>query len=525
MAAGHKKAGDAAEKQAKQVKSLADADADYQKSRERMSRAMQDANNTRAAVDRTGPRFNATDEAMRRVNKADQDAAVRREMQRLGHGQAGAAGPLRMLAPLLGAEAIGRGVSNLGAGLSEAASSEGGLVNLGSAADRAARSFVEGLPVIGGFVKGIREAGSALSGYTQSVADAARFTETATRMNAAQSQINAVNRAARSEMFGFGRTALDAQIGAESARGFAGFVAANPNVRGSQLDVERARFGVSEAAALAEQRQRELNTGLPSGMSAADRDALIAERERAAATAGSRVSTLQRAIQGAQGFGALEEPLRAGLADAQADAKIKEDQAIEARRMKESDIAALKERQKAANEANLNLAQRQYDLSKAEAAIQQDKLDKMKSLAQTLGGAQAGEGEEALRILRAIEQGGVGSVSPEEASFASRFAPQFVQQQQINAGQNNPLFQQFQQFTQGSFSAGGQIGELEASLNAANAQAIADLKQAQAAANKQFVTDITAAIIEANKLTATNIRAEAQVQMQQGAIQRAASGG
>lgn len=497
MAAGHEKVAKAAEHQAKATKSLADIDREREQSRRRVREALQDA------------------------NRIEREPLANRQQSRGGGGGF----PIRGFAALAGAEAISRGVLGAATGLVNAAAGDGSRGEAGILGGMA-RSAAESLPIIGSLTKAINLFADAASGATSQLAAAQRHLETANRMNATQSQVNAATRASRSEMFAFGRTAADAQIGAESARGFSDFVANNPNVRGQQLDIERARFGVREAEALAAQRRRELAGGLPSGMSAADHDALIAERQRNASAASATAADRERELRKAEGeFFTRESPKKAALAEASADAAVKEQQLMEARRAKEADINALKERQKAANEANLNLAQKQFELSKAEQMVQQDRLDKMKSLAQTLGGAQAGEAEEALRILEAIKAGGVGAVSPEEAQFAGRFAPQFVQQQQQIAGQNNPLFNQLQQFNQGNTAIGGQIGELEAALNASTAQAVADMKEAQAAAHKEFVTQIADAYAEALKLAIANIRSEMLNAGRQGDVQRAAAGG
>jgi len=131
-------------------------------------------------------------------------------------------------------------------------------------------------------------------------------------------------------------------------------------------------------------------------------------------------------------------------------------------------------------------------------------------LAQTLGSAQPGEGEEALRILKAMQAGGAGAVSPEEASFAARFAPQFVQTQQINAGQNNPLFGQLNQFAQDTTAIAGQLGEIESRLVADNAKILADWKEKQAKANEGFVTEMADTIAKLFELATERIRNETQ---------------
>lgn len=427
---------------------------------------------------------------------------------------------MRALAPVATAVGVARLTSGFGNKMEKFAGERDVRDAAGMWGDMT-KSVMHSIPIVGSFTQAIEKFADAAGGATAKLAAATRWAETGSRMIGAQGAVSAAERAARGEMFGYARTAMDSQIGAESARGFADFVAGGGSrMRSVDLDVERARFGVSEAEALAAQRRRELTGGLPGGVS----DELLAERERAAAAASGAVNDRQRALTKGQGeFFTREKPLRADLAEAQADALVKEQQLIEARKAKEADLLELKKRQEAANQANLNLAQKQFDLAKAQIAVDQDRLGKMKGLAGALGGSQPGEGEEALRILQAIKAGGISSVSVDEAQFASRFAPGFIEQQQQIGGQANPLFGALGQF-QPVGNIGGQIGDLEAKLAADNANAIAKLKKAQEAANKAFVSEIAGTLGDVLKLATQQIRNQVSADIRKGELQRNAAG-
>lgn len=548
MAAGHKKVADAATQQAKATKSLADADREYQQSRQRVRNALQDANNMRPTVDRAAPRFDPRDEAMRRLNKADMDRRVQEEMRRLGHGptNSGAlAGSMRMIAPLLGAEALSRGFERFGAGLNTVAASETSFTNIPAALDQAMQSFAEGLPVIGGFVKGLRQAGDALSGYTQTIADANRFGADADRRNAMQGAISAVERRGRAEMFRIASGAEDAAISARAAREFQNSLTPDELARltpttgegGSSAALiaqRQAQLGVATSDALLAQRRRELGANLSSGWNPEELQSELARRQ-------SRVDALTRADadvarrQSLSSNPRMFEPERAQL---QNNAKAELGSLANIRSARSDDLAELRARIENVAKAELDAANRRLELSKATLAVEQDRLnhqksqlESAKSLAGKIGTAQPGELEEARRIIEAIRAGGINAVSPEERQFAGRFTTE-VDRAAMLAGQQDPNFGFFNESNRigqqpiGQGVLGGmeqQVREMEQRIIAESAKAFTLATEATERAKRIEAEQLGKIIAQAVRLDTNAIENATRKELTNGQIQARAN--
>jgi hypothetical protein len=419
-------------------------------------------------ANRAAKEFDATAEALKRIERTQRERAVQVEMGRLGGpatmtgargGDGGGGGALGFLGrfggPLLAAEGIGRSAMAVSGALNETAEA---VLHGRDAVSTFFDSLTKGLPVIGNLWQAFQGFADAIHGGSVARLGTAAFAETSGRMSALAGARGAAEMQAQFAREAIERRREDALAGLFAARRTQGMLTpdvlasfraedefggmAGGQARRESFFAEQARREAEETASRREQELREaqrradqLRERIDEQQAASDRarrELLERERELQTLPAGAgriRRGALEERIELARrnviGANDLIGALGPQAATAQQEVMRRAQQAEEARLKAVEATTRAMQAGLMEERARLQVLERQREQAKAGAIA--------------AGAAGPGEVAAALAVAKAVQQFGIGGVAPENLGLVEKFGGgRFLDQLRLQRGQQNP---------------------------------------------------------------------------------------